>query len=207
MWGLEFWIPSGFYDRAGLILKKRLVFLSLSFFFLPLVPPALTHFFLVAMQKLILPLLIVCYTSISEAFTPTLYRRAHGWNLFFENEQNGVSVMSLQGFENHEEDGERLAMSIQKWLDLEWCPQDVHLKIGLSAKQSYINSREKGCIDIMDIMVQVTDDLVAKWHEYDKDAFVNAWDIGNYASDFLHQMAGAERCACSVVLEEDNSTK
>jgi hypothetical protein len=159
------------------------------------------------MQKLILPLLIVCYTSISEAFTPTLYRRAHGWNLFFENEQNGVSVMSLQGFENHEEDGERLAMSIQKWLDLEWCPQDVHLKIGLSAKQSYINSREKGCIDIMDIMVQVTDDLVAKWHEYDKDAFVNAWDIGNYASDFLHQMAGAERCACSVVLEEDNSTK
>ena len=159
------------------------------------------------MQKLILTLLFVSCTFISEAFTPSLYRRAHGWNLFFENEQNGVSVTSLQGFENHEEDGERLAMSIQKWLDLEWCPQDIHHKIGLSAKQSYINSREKGCIDIMDIMVQVTDDLVANWHEYDKDAFVNAWDIGNYASDFLHQMAGAERCACSVVLEEDSSTK
>jgi hypothetical protein len=157
------------------------------------------------MQKLITILLIIIHAYASEAFAPTLYNFAQNWNLFSENEQNGVSVMSLQGFDNHEEDGERLAISIQKWLDMEWCPQDIHLKIGLSAKQSYINSREKGCDDIMDIMVQVTDDLVANWQEYDKDAFINAWDVGNYASDFLHQMAGAERCACSVVLEE-NST-
>jgi hypothetical protein len=149
----------------------------------------------VAMQKLITTLLIIIHAYASEAFAPTLYKCAQNWNLFSENEQNGVSVMSLQGFDNHEEDGERLAISIQKWLDMEWCPQDIHLKIGLSAKQSYI----------MDIMVQVTDDLVANWQEYDKDAFINAWDVGNYASDFLHQMAGAERCACSVVLEE-NST-
>jgi len=31
-------------------------------------------------------------------------------------------------------------------------------------------------------MMSVAGDLEANWAEYDDDAFVNAWDIGNYVS-------------------------
>ena len=48
-------------------------------------------------------------------------------------------------------------------------------------------------------MTIVVDDLVVKWKDYDKDAFVNAWDIGNYVSDYLHQrIDGDASCGCSA---------
>ena len=49
----------------------------------------------------------------------------------------------------------------------------------------------------MDIMMQVSSDLESNWRQYDKDAFVNAWDIGNYVSDYLTQRSGNEGCECS----------
>ena len=48
-------------------------------------------------------------------------------------------------------------------------------------------------------MTIIVDDLVENWNQYDKDAFVNAWDIGNYASDYLHQQIGpVDTCGCAV---------
>jgi hypothetical protein len=76
-------------------------------------------------------------------------------------------------------------------------PQEVHVKMGESAKASYITMREAGKDDIMDIMMEISTTLDKNWQEYDKDAFVNAWDIGNYASDYLVQRSGNEACECS----------
>jgi hypothetical protein len=76
-------------------------------------------------------------------------------------------------------------------------PQDVHERMAESAKQSYIKCREAGDDDLMLIMTTIADDLTSKWAEYDKDAFVNAWDISNYVSDYLVQASGQEGCDCS----------
>ena len=107
----------------------------------------------------------------------------------------GISVAPL---DNHAQVGDEIAGSVQRWLDFEWMPQQVHEQFGESCKQSYIKCREAGQDDLMAIMTTITDDLNDKWAEYDKDAFVNAWDISNYVSDFLTEKVGIEGCACSA---------
>jgi hypothetical protein len=78
-------------------------------------------------------------------------------------------------------------------------PQDVHGRMAESAKGSYINCRKAGEDDVMSIMTTVADDLTAKWHEFDEDAFINAWDISNYVSDYLYLQANGEKgCDCST---------
>jgi hypothetical protein len=57
--------------------------------------------------------------------------------------------------------------------------------------------REEGNVDVMDIMMQVGTDLDKNWKEYDADAFVNAWDVANYVSDYLIQRSGNQGCECS----------
>jgi hypothetical protein len=69
--------------------------------------------------------------------------------------------------------------------------------MGDSAKKSYIECRESGQDEVADIMMKVADDLTANWKQYDKDAFVNAWDVGNYVSDYLVKRSGNEGCECS----------
>lgn len=77
-----------------------------------------------------------------------------------------------------------------------WMPQEVHVRMGESAKASYIATREAGKDDVMDIMMQVSSDLEANWKQYD-DAFVNAYDVGNYVADYLTKRSGNEGCECS----------
>lgn len=77
-------------------------------------------------------------------------------------------------------------------------PQEVHVQMGNKAKESYINCRTSGSDDLMTIMTTVADDLTQNWDQYDADAFVNAWDIANYVSDYLVQRSGAEACECST---------
>ncbi|KAL3909193.1 MAG: hypothetical protein SGILL_008181, partial [Bacillariaceae sp.] len=110
----------------------------------------------------------------------------------------GIETVSLSELTDHEKEGTLLAESIARWLDKEWIPQEVHIKMGESAKASYIKVRESGEDDVMDIMMQISGDLENNWEEYDKDAFVNAYDIANYASDYLVKKSGSETCACST---------
>ena len=81
-------------------------------------------------------------------------------------------------------------------------PQEVHIRMGVSVKSTYIQCRQSGTNDVASIMTQVTDDLFERWVEYDKDAFVNAWDIGNYVSDYLISKSGSETCGCSNQIYE-----
>jgi hypothetical protein len=110
-----------------------------------------------------------------------------------------VESISLENLSsNHEDVGQEMANSLQRMLDTEWMPQEIHMKMAQRVKESYINCRTADeTADIMTIMTTVADDLTAHWTEYDKDAFVNAWDIANYVSDFLATKAGGESCGCS----------
>jgi hypothetical protein len=77
-------------------------------------------------------------------------------------------------------------------------PQEVHVQMAERAKQSYVACREAGEDDVTDVLMKVSNDLHENWGEYDKDAFVNAWDIGNYAADYLTKRLGIEGCECST---------
>jgi hypothetical protein len=111
--------------------------------------------------------------------------------------RNMVESASVEGMgDNHEVVGVELAGSVQRWLDAEWMPQDVHVKIGESCKVSYMNCRKEGEADLMSIMMQIADDLQEDWNLYDKDAFVNAYDISNYVSDYFTAKSGVEGCEC-----------
>ena len=114
--------------------------------------------------------------------------------------ESGVQVVSLEVLTNHEEEGSLLAVSLIKWLDAEWMPQDIHVTMGESAKKSYIEARENGESDIMSVMIRVADDLRANWKVYEKEAFVNEWDVANYCSDYFTQRSGNEACDCSTMI-------
>lgn len=112
----------------------------------------------------------------------------------------GVQSIDLAGGnmnDNHEEEGQWMANSIIAWLDSEWIPQEVHIQMANSAKKSYMNCRESNTSDVMDIMMQISNDLDENWAKYNDDAFINAWDIGNYCSDYLIKKSGYEGCECS----------
>ncbi|EEC46245.1 predicted protein [Phaeodactylum tricornutum CCAP 1055/1] len=109
-----------------------------------------------------------------------------------------VSLETLS--DNHEEIASELSGSVQRWLDAEWMEQEVHVRMAESCKRSYLDCRERGEADLMAVMVQVADDLTENWRQYDKDAFVNAWDVSNYVSDYLSAKTGIEGCECSSTI-------
>jgi len=115
-----------------------------------------------------------------------------------------VEDATLDELTNHEEEGSRLAKSLAGWLDQEWMPQEVHVRMGESAKRSFVKARESGENTIAPIMMSVAGDLEANWAEYDDDAFVNAWDIGNYVSDYLMDRIGNEGCGCNAEIYKDD---
>lgn len=127
-----------------------------------------------------------------------ILRSEGGTAAFAGAKENGVQTVDLESIDdNHETEGQRMAESIIAWLDAEWIPQQVHIDIAESAKRSYINCRESGQSDVMDVMMQISTDLDKNWAKYNDDAFVNAWDIGNYCSDYLVQRSGNEGCECA----------
>lgn len=115
----------------------------------------------------------------------------------------GVELVSLAGLgDDHQAVGEAMGKSVAAWLDAEWMPQEVHVKMGTSVQNTYVSCRSKGMDDVSQIMTEVTDDLYARWSEYNADAFVNAWDIGNYVADYLIAKSGSETCGCSTQIVE-----
>lgn len=102
--------------------------------------------------------------------------------------------------DDHEAEGTRIAKSIAGWLDMEWCPQEVHRAIAEDVKKTYVRARQDGDDCVSSLMHEVAESLQSNWSEYDKDAFVNAYDVANYFSDFLSIRAGEfdfyDGCAC-----------
>jgi hypothetical protein len=120
----------------------------------------------------------------------------------------GIQLVSLTSLgTDHYAVGEAMARSVAAWLDAEWMPQEIHIKMGTSVKNSYVSCRTRGIEEVAEIMTQVTDDLYDRWSEYNADAFVNAWDVGNYVADYLIAKSGSETCGCSTkIVDADVET-
>jgi hypothetical protein len=117
-------------------------------------------------------------------------------------DENPVASIGLEGLgDDHEKVGAELASSVQRWLDAEWMPQEIHARMGASCAASYVTCRRGGADDcVMSILTQTADDLTTDWAKYDAEAFVNAWDVANYVSDYLTQKSGNEGCECSSTI-------
>ena len=85
--------------------------------------------------------------------------------------------------------------------------QEVHVRMGQSAASSYVTCRESGDDEVMSIMFKVGSDLESDWASYDKDAFVNAWDVGNYVADYLTYRAGGESCSCNAEIYDPDASQ
>jgi len=143
-------------------------------------------------------------TLISERWSYSSSSSTTTTSILFATEggAGGVQTIDLTTIDDdHEKEGQLMADSIIAWLDAEWVPQQVHIEMAECAKQSYINCRQnKKQTDVMDVMMQISNDLQDNWSLYNDDAFINAWDIGNYCSDYLVERSGNEGCACSEVV-------
>jgi hypothetical protein len=156
-------------------------------------------------------LLAIPYLSLTSAWhVPVPVRRNVGWfqpsttttsaTRLSSSTGLGMAVdaISVEGLSSdHDAVGSKIKESVQRWLDAEWMPQEVHERMAESCKRSYCACRESGQTDLMAIMIAVAEDLEKSWREYDADAFVNAWDVGNYVSDYLTSQTGIEGCECS----------
>ncbi|GKY91931.1 hypothetical protein MPSEU_000164700 [Mayamaea pseudoterrestris] len=107
-----------------------------------------------------------------------------------------LSLESLQ--DDHEQMGSDLGGSVQRWLDAEWMIQECHVRIGQSCAETYVQCRNENEDDLMSIMMQVAQNLEGNWRKSYDDAFVNAWDVSNYVSDYLTAKVGIEGCECSA---------
>jgi hypothetical protein len=112
----------------------------------------------------------------------------------------GSESSRLAGITDHDQVGQEMAGSVQRWLDAEWMVQDIHVRMGASCARSYVKCRvELQTDDLMTIMMQVAEDLQKDWNDqYHKDAFVNAWDVANYVSDYLTAKSGIPGCECNA---------
>lgn len=110
-----------------------------------------------------------------------------------------VESITLESLDtNHDTVGAELAASLQRMLDSEWMPQDVHAQVAEQVKSTYVACRNAGDDDLMTIMTATADDLSKNWAtDYDKDMFVGVWDISNYVSDWLTAKTGIEGCECN----------
>lgn len=114
-----------------------------------------------------------------------------------------VECFNLENSElgqDHEQVGSELAASLQRMLDEEWMPQEVHGLMAQDVKEAYLACRENGDAQLMSIMTTVADVLTENWERYDAEAFVNAWDCANYVSDWLTTRSGEETCECTQKL-------
>ena len=109
-----------------------------------------------------------------------------------------VASLTVESLHNHDQVGSELALSVQRWLDNEWMIQNCHVRIGTACKKAYVQCRDKRENDLMVIMMSVAETLQDDWQELYDDAFVNAWDISNYVSDYLTAKVGIEGCECSA---------
>jgi len=109
----------------------------------------------------------------------------------------GVDELSLAALTDHAAEGRNMGLSVARHLDIEWMDQEVHDRLGDAVAELYAEAREGDEQDVGAVMVFIADGLEKRWSKFNDDAFVNAWDIGNYISDYLISMVSDDGCACN----------
>ena len=84
-----------------------------------------------------------CFTTSSTSITSTYNSQTTRLHAAEEN-SGGVQLVSLESLgDDHEAVGENMGKSLAAWLDDEWMPQEIHIKMGISVKNTYVQCRTK----------------------------------------------------------------
>ena len=75
----------------------------------------------------------------------------------FQSRQTSTPVggIGLDSLKNTAEDGLYLKQSIQHWLDKEYIPQAIHLKIGIEVEKIYSQRRLIGVTDLGEMLMDI----------------------------------------------------
>ena len=93
--------------------------------------------------------LVLLVAKKIQCFTITTYRHYSLMTKLHAESSNGVQLVSLAGLgDDHEAVGENRAKSVAAWLDEEWMPQEIHIKMGISVNNTYIQCRSNGVDDV-----------------------------------------------------------
>ncbi len=92
---------------------------------------------------------------------------------------DGVSLLRLVDVDV---DAMHLKKTIASWLDKEYIPQEIHMKLGGHVETQYCALRSEGIHDLGELLIRLGTELEKVDME---DAFVNAWDVANKAADLL----------------------
>ena len=104
---------------------------------------------------------------------------------------DGISLKNLGSIND---DARYLNDCITEWLNKEYIELPIHRKIGTKVSQIYELQRETGIMDLGEILINMGTAL----ESFDmENAFVNAWDVANKASDFLMFRMNRELSLCS----------
>lgn len=109
-----------------------------------------------------------------EHFGSSFYRLAR-----LDDVMDGVNLSVLV---NVSSDAIHLRRKIAAWLDKEYIPQDIHQKLGRHVETEYCAIRKEGILDLGELLMRMGTALEKVDME---DAFVNAWDVANKASELL----------------------
>ena len=124
------------------------------------------------------------------------------------SDDGGVDLSTLR---NVEKDGEWLSKQIKLWLDTEWIIQPIHEKIGRHTCELYVKSRLAQMQDLTDVLMEIGTGLEKiSFCDPTGDAYVNAWEVANKASDLLMLRLDRELCNCmgdmSIFNNSDSKT-
>ena len=102
------------------------------------------------------------------------------------NEENEAPVGEvLFPVVNEEEltrEAQWLGRTVTKWLDEDWCEQQVHIDIGECLCEAYLKQRKEGKREATSILLQLSTDLLKVDYT---EAFVNPFDVANKALEVL----------------------
>lgn len=142
-------------------------------------------------------LLILVNVSQSYYITNKNSARRISHNKLLSSIENGVDISSLTDVKST---AKSLGVSIATWLDKEYIPMQIHKEIGDIVEDIYISTRNDNICDLGELLMNIGTRLEA----FDMSpSFVNAWDVGNKASDLVMLMLDRELCTCSSTISDD----
>jgi|SRR6478672_6164369 len=102
-----------------------------------------------------------------------------------------IPAITLPPADNPQQEGIWLKDALHQWLDAEFLPEAVNLKIAERAAQVYVRQRMEGENDLGSLLIAILTEMQA--FDFSK-SFYSEFAIANAVSDLLLASLGIDRC-------------
>ncbi|HLO84062.1 MAG TPA: hypothetical protein VK203_03465 [Nostocaceae cyanobacterium] len=102
-----------------------------------------------------------------------------------------IPPITLPSSENPQQEGEWLQQNLLRWLDEEFIPEAVNVKIAQRAAQIFVRQRMEGENDLGSLVLAIVTEMQS--FDFSK-SFYGEFAIANAVSDLLLDSLGIDRC-------------